>query len=55
MIADIGIKALDPKLFCRLRYLLCGYAGRIHAKDTSNGKQSDQPEVDDVNITDPWK
>jgi hypothetical protein len=26
MLADIGTKALDPKLFCRLRDQLCGYA-----------------------------
>ena len=25
MIADIGTKALDPKLFCYLRDKLCGY------------------------------
>jgi hypothetical protein len=28
MIADIGTKALDPKLFCYLRDKLCGYWGR---------------------------
>jgi hypothetical protein len=25
MLADIGTKALDPKLFCYLRDKLCGY------------------------------
>jgi hypothetical protein len=54
MVADIGTKALNPKLFCRLRDLLCGYAGRINAKDRSTGQQSDRPEVDDVNIANPW-
>ncbi len=48
MVADIGTKALDPKLFCRLRDLLCGYAGRLNAKGTSTGQQSGRPEIDDV-------
>jgi hypothetical protein len=29
MLADIGTKALDPKAFCRLRDMLCGYAERV--------------------------
>ena len=33
MLADIGTKALDPKLFCRLRDQLCGYA-EIEASGT---------------------
>ena len=28
MIADLGMKALDPKLFCALRDVMCGYAKR---------------------------
>jgi len=28
MIADLGTKALDPKLFCALRDVMCGYAER---------------------------
>ncbi len=28
MIADLGTKALDPKLFCALRDVMCGYAKR---------------------------
>ncbi len=29
MLADLGTKALDPKLFCALRDVLCGYADKI--------------------------
>ena len=54
MVADIGTKALDPKLFCRLRDLLCGYAGRTNAKETRAGMLSDRPEVDNVDIANPW-
>ncbi len=54
MAADIGTKALDLKFFCRLRDLRCGYAGRINAKDTSTGQQSERPEVDDVDVANPW-
>jgi hypothetical protein len=28
MIADLGTKALEPKLFCALRDVMCGYAKR---------------------------
>jgi hypothetical protein len=29
MLADLGTKALDPKTFCRLCDMLCGYADRV--------------------------
>ncbi len=36
MIADIGTKALEPKLFVYLRNLVCGYSKKIDHGDDNN-------------------
>jgi hypothetical protein len=47
MLADIGIKALDPKAFCRLRDMLCGYAERVsYAKKGKTRHNENLPEDD---------
>jgi hypothetical protein len=55
MLADIGTKALDPKLFCRLRDMLCGYAERISAKHTSVDTGDENPEDEVVIKPNAWK
>jgi hypothetical protein len=54
MLADIGTKALDPKLFCRLRDMLCGYAEQSNVRQSSNAERVDQPEVDQEYDMDMW-
>ena len=47
MLADIGTKALDPKVFCRLRDMLCGYAERVsYAKQKHISREQNLPEDD---------
>ena len=47
MLADIGTKALDPKVFCRLRDMLCGYAERVsYAKQKHVSREKNLPEDD---------
>jgi hypothetical protein len=55
MLADIGTKALDPKTFCRLRDMLCGYAERISMNDTKVKSHTNLPEDDHEEYTDEWK
>ncbi len=40
MLADIGIKALDPKLFCYLRDKLCGYWRGMLTRHPTRGTRS---------------
>ena len=54
MLADIGTKALDPKLFCRLRDMLCGYAEESYARQSSSAERVDQPEDDQEYDMDMW-
>jgi hypothetical protein len=46
MLVDLGTKALDPKPFCALRNVLCGYAeeeaGSSSVEIMSNAKDKDQ-------------
>jgi hypothetical protein len=55
MLADIGTKALDPKTFCRLRDMLCGYAERISMNDTKVKSHTNLPEDPLEEYTDEWK
>jgi hypothetical protein len=55
MLADIGTKALDPKTFCRLRDMLCGYAERISVKEVRVGLRTDMPENKVEDYTDEWE
>jgi hypothetical protein len=55
MIADIGTKALDPKTFCRLRDLLCGYAERVSAKDANAESRSEHTPEEDDNYLSVWE
>ena len=55
MIADIGTKALDPKTFCRLRDLLCGYAERVSEKDANAESRSEHTPEDDDNYLSVWE
>ncbi len=45
MLVDLGTKALDPKPFCGLRNVLCGYAeevGSSSIEEMSNAEDKDQ-------------
>ena len=46
MLVDLGTKALDPKPFCALRNVLCGYAeeevGSSSVEEVSNAEDKDQ-------------
>ncbi len=53
-LADIGTKALDPKLFCRLRDMMCGYAERISVKKASSKELNNLPEYDNENPNNNW-
>ena len=55
MLADIGTKALDPKPFCRLRDMLCGYAERISAKDANEGSRAENTPEEDDDYLGVWK
>ena len=55
MLADIGTKALDPKTFCRLRDMLCGYAERISMNETKVQSHTNLPEDPLDEYTDEWK
>jgi hypothetical protein len=55
MLADIGTKALDPKTFCRLRDMLCGYAERISVNDAKEKSYTNLPEDDLEEYTDEWE
>jgi hypothetical protein len=55
MLADIGTKALDPKTFCRLRDMLCGYAERSSMNETKAQSHTNLPEDPLEEYTDEWK
>jgi hypothetical protein len=55
MLADIGTKALDPKPFCRLRDMLCGYAETISAKDANEGSRAENTPEEDDDYLGVWK
>jgi len=55
MLADIGTKALDPKTFCRLRDMLCGYAERISMNETKVQSHTNLPEDPLDEYTDEWE
>jgi hypothetical protein len=55
MLADIGTKALDPKSFCRLRDMLCGYAERISMNETKVQSHTNLPEDPLDEYTDEWE
>jgi hypothetical protein len=55
MLADIGTKALDPKTFCRLRDMLCGYAERISVNEAKVKPHINLPENTLEEYTDEWE
>ena len=55
MLADIGTKALDPKTFCRLRDMLCGYAERISANDANARSRAENTPEEDDDYLSVWK
>ncbi len=55
LILSIGTKALDPKTFCRLRDMLCGYAERMSMNDTKVKSHTNMPEDAHEEYIDEWK